>query len=288
MLYLCRAALTFLRLSGIDVEDGRRNDPRRRCRNIPHEYLDGLRIVVGDLLQSPNVVMSSAVRKPPRERVDAGSRGLHDIVYDEGLRMCTEDLGSESGDGRMEAEETEAPGSRSGTLPWRGLKEARKKPRPRPPIPPPLPWLANGRTRFLRAVREGGRIRMTEVLIEPPVEVLRATREGGRLRLDLVILSESEEKNFAGCKPVDEVRNGIADGDGGDTDEERRGAEVSGYVERLRRPDVVESPQLDDSVNRADFFKLANGNPNLLNSEFFLHKNINFGSISWKHSDSSL
>ncbi|KAG6505295.1 protein FANTASTIC FOUR 3-like [Zingiber officinale] len=209
MLNLCRAALTFLRLSGIDVEDGRRNDPRRRCRNIPHEYLDGLRIVVGDLLQSPNVVMSSAVRKPPRERVDAGSRGLHDIVYDEGLRMCTEDLGSESGDGRMEAEETEAPGSRSGTLPWRGLKEARKKPRPRPPIPPPLPWLANGRTRFLRAVREGGRIRMTEVLIEPPVEVLRATREGGRLRLDLVILSESEEKSFAGCKPVDEVRNGV-------------------------------------------------------------------------------
>ncbi|XP_074563528.1 uncharacterized protein LOC141820155 [Curcuma longa] len=208
MLNLCRKALTFLRLSGIDVEDGRRKDPRRRCWNIPHDYRDGLRILVGDLSQPPNVGMSSAVGKPPRERVDAGSRGLHDIVYAEGLRMCTEDLGSESGDGRMEAEETEAPGPRSGTLPWRGLKEARKEPRPRPPIPPPLPWLANGRTRFLRAVREGGRIRMTEVLIEPPMEVLRATREGGRLRLDLVILSKREKKNSAGGEPVDEVRTG--------------------------------------------------------------------------------
>ncbi|XP_074569499.1 uncharacterized protein LOC141826150 [Curcuma longa] len=208
MLSSCaRAALAFLGLSEINVDDSQRNDPRR-CRRVPHENRDGLHVLVGHLSHPPNVLLRSAVRKPPRERVDAGSRGLHDLVYAEGLRMCTEDLGSESGDRRMEVEEeeVEASESRSGTLPWRGLKDARKEPRPRPPIPPPLPWLAEGSTWFLRATREGGRIRMTEVLVERPLEVLRATREGGRLRLNLIILSKGEENNFDGGELVDEGR----------------------------------------------------------------------------------
>lgn len=210
MLSWCsRAALAFLGLSETNVDDGRRDNPRR-CLRVFHENRDGLHVLVGDLSQPLNVLVCSAVRKPPRERVDAGSRGLHDLVNAEGLRVCTEDLGSESGDRRMETEEEEAEAeaseSRSSTLSWRGFKEARKQLRPHPPIPPPLPWLAEGRIWFLRATREGGRIRMTEVLIERPLEVLRATREGGRLRLNLVILSKGERDNFDGGELVDEGR----------------------------------------------------------------------------------
>ncbi|KAG6487558.1 hypothetical protein ZIOFF_056146 [Zingiber officinale] len=245
MLSSCsRAALAFLGLSETNVDDGRRNDPRG-CRLVPHENRDGLHVLVGDLSQPPNVLVCSAVGKPPRERVDAGSRGLHDLVYVEGLRMCTEDLGSESGYRRMEAEEEEE--SRSSTLPWRGLKEARKQLLPRPQIPPPLLWLADGRSWFLRATREGGRIRMTEVLIEQPLEALRATREGGRLRLDLVILTKGEENNFDGGELADEgptetteIVNDVAeeeDLEGGDDVEEEQTPTENTIIEKLE-PEV--------------------------------------------------
>ncbi|WOL03195.1 hypothetical protein Cni_G11915 [Canna indica] len=212
MVYLCRTRRTSL---GFSDRDERPPVPYCRCRIVPLHYGGGLRILAGDSPQPPNVLVCSAVRKPLPERVDPGARGLRDIVYGGGLRMCTEDLGSESGAGWMDAEEM--AGRANDQAPrWMGSPRRAKatdpsKRRPRLPPPPPLPWLAGGRTRFMRAVREGGRLRLTEVRIERPMGIFRATREGGRLRLDLVDRSEreeDEERNEATTVIVDEEHKG--------------------------------------------------------------------------------
>ncbi|KAG1363949.1 Protein fantastic four 1 [Cocos nucifera] len=179
MLTLCKT--TVHTLLGFSDHSTERRNPPYRCRNIPSPDADGLRLLAGDTPKPPNIVESAAVGsagKPPH-RADLGARGLHD-----NLRLCTENLGSEScDDGGMGIEEIggrrpeedvrglEAqPWGRRTRRPWRWRAEAK--------FPPPLPWLAgrDGRkSRFMRVVREDGRIVLTEVRIERP-EVLRASR----------------------------------------------------------------------------------------------------------------
>ncbi|CAL9112358.1 unnamed protein product [Musa acuminata var. zebrina] len=180
-------------LLGLPHRDDRRRQPSpgHRCRNIPPPYGEGLRVVVGDQPRPPNVLECSAIGRLPN-RVDPGARGLHELDRRGGLRFLTEGLGSESCDGGMEAEEMTGNADAWG---WRGPPRQRRvaESRRRPPLPPPLPWLAGRRSWFMRAVREGGRIRLTEVWFERPPKILRASRGGGRLRLDLIAESDRKE-----------------------------------------------------------------------------------------------
>ncbi|RWV90147.1 hypothetical protein GW17_00047672, partial [Ensete ventricosum] len=186
MMTLCRTLHTLLRFHDRD-DDRRRRNQRNRCRNIPTSYGGGLRILAGDAPRPPNVLESSAVGRS-LERVDPGTRGLHELDYHGGFSVVTEGLGSESCDGGLEAEEMATAWGCSG-IPRRRRAEARM----RPPPPPPLPWLVARRSRFMRAVKECGRFRLTEVRLERPPEILRASRSGGRLRLDFVVRSDREE-----------------------------------------------------------------------------------------------
>lgn len=191
MLTLCKATVhTLLGLSDHSTE---RRNPPYRSRNIPSPDADGLRLLAGDTPKPPNVVESSTVGpagKPP-QLTDFGARGLHDLDHGK-LRLCTENLGSEScDDGGVGLDEiggrtTEEHDRRLEARPW-GWKRPRRW-RAEAKFPPPLPWLAGRdgrRSRFMRVVREDGRIVLTEVQIERP-EVFRASRRDGRLRLEFV------------------------------------------------------------------------------------------------------
>ncbi|CAL9107545.1 unnamed protein product [Musa textilis] len=208
---LCRTVHALLGLP--DRDDRRRQpSPGHRCRNIPPLYGEGLRVVADDQPPPPNVLECSAMGRLPN-RVDPGARGLHELDSHGGLRFLTEGLGSESCDGGMEAEEMTGNADAWG---WRGPPRQRRaaESRRRPPLPPPLPRLAGRRSWFTRAVREGGRIRLTEVWFERPPKILRASREGGRLRLDLIVESDRKEGDRH-VAPGQEEREGatiIADG----------------------------------------------------------------------------
>lgn len=126
--------------------------------------------------------------RAPAEKVDPGARGLHDCVCAGGLDTCTENLGSESCDGGIDAEAESlglGMGAECGERKTR--KEQRRRERANFP-PPPLRWLSGSEgwgCRFMRAERRDGRLILTAVRIERP-DVFRARREGGRLRLHMI------------------------------------------------------------------------------------------------------
>ncbi|XP_019703821.1 uncharacterized protein [Elaeis guineensis] len=191
MLTLCKIHT----LLGFSDQSTERRNPPYRCRNIPSPDADGLRLLVGDTPKPPNIVESSAVGpagKPPQRTGDLGARGLHELDHGN-LRLCTENLGSEScDDGGMGIDEIggwtpEEDDRRLEARPW-GRRRRPRRWRAEAKFPPPLPWLVGRdgrRSRFMRVVREDGRVVLTEVRIERP-EVLRASRRDGRLRLELV------------------------------------------------------------------------------------------------------
>ncbi|URD74941.1 hypothetical protein MUK42_10263 [Musa troglodytarum] len=150
--------------------------------------------------------------RPPK-RVDPGTRGLHELDYHGGFSVVTEGLGSESCDGGLEAEEMAKAWGWS-RIPRRRRAEARM----RPPPPPPLPWLLGRRIRFMRAVKECGRFRLTEVRYERPPEILCASCSGGRLRLLFVVRSDREENEEAAV--IAEQEEVVDDGDEEDVEEE--------------------------------------------------------------------
>ncbi|THU62601.1 hypothetical protein C4D60_Mb01t06830 [Musa balbisiana] len=225
MMTLCSTLHTMLRFRNRD-DDRRRRSQRNRCRNIPTSYDGGLRILAGDAPRRPNVLESSAIGRPP-ERVDPGTRGLHELDYHGGFSVVTEGLGSESCDGGLEAEEM------AKSWGWSGIPRCRRaEARMRPPPPPPLSWLVGRRSRFMRAVKECGRFRLTEVRFERPPEILRASRSGGRLRLDFVVRSDREENEEAAV--IAEQEEVVDDGDEEDIEEE----------EEVRAPPVVSPKEM--------------------------------------------
>ncbi|XP_038988374.1 protein FANTASTIC FOUR 2-like [Phoenix dactylifera] len=206
MLTLCKT--TVHTLLGFSDHSTERRNPPYSCRNMPSPGADGLRLLAGDTPKPPNIVESSAVGpagKPPW-RTDLRARGLHDLDHGN-LRLCTENLGSEScDDGGMGMDEiggrtTEEDDRRLEARPWGRTRSRRWRAEAK--FPPPLPWLVGRdgrRSRFMRVVREDGRIVLSEVRIERP-EVLRASRRDGRLRLELVgspnlqaMISDQEEE----------------------------------------------------------------------------------------------
>ena len=158
---------------------------------------EGLRCFAGEFTRPPmNVLPAAAVRPemtaPPQQSAEI-------TLYDgdaASLELCTENLGCEScREGKMDEEEEKKLRERSGRSTIR-KKETRKR-----EIPPPLTWLSDGEngrglvSSHLKAVKKDGRLILTEVRIERR-EFLRATRDGGRLRMTLVKRAAEEEEKI--------------------------------------------------------------------------------------------
>ncbi|KAG0483425.1 hypothetical protein HPP92_011509 [Vanilla planifolia] len=181
---------TLTSILGFSDSDGRRHPhPHRWPHLYPSPEHCGLHILAADSPKLHNVLESPSIRPTAApgdgKTADPGSWGLHDACPPGcGIGICTESLGCESCEIRIDDDKREKPEI--------GRWEVRRQSRRRTlevRFPPPLSWMfgRGGRTsRFLKAERRDGRFVLTEMRIDPQPEMLRAFRSDGRLRLKLV------------------------------------------------------------------------------------------------------